>query len=58
MEKKVTEYNRFDFFSKIIKTLGGLFLLLAIPKKIFGKPIDRLNQVEFKEHPNSVKRRK
>ncbi len=58
MEKKVIDYSRSEFFSKILKTFGGLFFFLAIPKKIFVKTTDRLNPVEFKEHPSSVKRSK
>lgn len=55
--KKILKQNRSEFFSKIFKALGGILLLLFLPKKIFGKNLKPLKVIEIKEHPHSVKRR-
>ena len=56
-DRTIIEQNRFEFFSKILKALGGVLLLLFLPKIIFGKNLKPLKLIEIKEHPHSVKRR-
>lgn len=56
-DKKIINQNRSEFFSKLLKSLGGVLLLMFIPKKLFGKESKDFNVVTIKEHPLSVKRR-
>jgi hypothetical protein len=50
--------NRSEFFTKLLKSIAGIFLVLFIPQKLFAEKKVRLNKVEIIEHPDAVKRRK
>ncbi|MBU2446515.1 MAG: hypothetical protein KJ666_13225 [Bacteroidetes bacterium] len=56
-DKKIINQNRSEFFSKMLKVLAGVLLLIFLPKKIFGRNLKPLEVIEIKEHPHSVKRR-
>jgi hypothetical protein len=50
--------NRSEFFTKLLKSIVGIFLVLFIPQKLFAEKKARLNKVKVIEHPDAIKRRK